>query len=44
MLLVNAVAGQDYNWDLLNYHYASPHLLLTGRSFEHVAPSGCSPG
>lgn len=40
MLLVGAVSGQDYNWDLLNYHFASPDLLLSGRTAVHVAPSG----
>ena len=40
MILVAAVSGQDYNWDLLNYHFASPHLLLSGRSDLHIAPSG----
>ena len=40
MLLVSRLSGQDYNWDLLNYHYASPQLLLSGRDAVHVAPSG----
>lgn len=40
MLIVAGVSGQDYNWDLLNYHFASPELLLSGRSEVHVAPSG----
>lgn len=40
MLVVGRLSGQDYNWDLLNYHFASPQLLLSGRSALHVAPSG----
>lgn len=40
MILVGRISGQDYNWDLLNYHFASPHLLLSGRYAVHVAPSG----
>lgn len=40
MLAVGALSGQDYNWDLLNYHFASPQLLLSGRYEMNVAPSG----
>jgi hypothetical protein len=40
MLLVSRLSGQDYNWDLLNYHFASPQLLLSGRTALNVAPSG----
>ncbi len=40
MLLVSRVSGQDYNWDLLNYHFASPQLLLSCRDGLNVAPSG----
>ena len=40
MLLVGALSGQDYNWDLLNYHYVSPRLLLAGEYRRNVAPSG----
>ncbi|MEP7006407.1 MAG: hypothetical protein ABI810_10505 [Sphingomonas bacterium] len=39
MLLVGGLAGQDYNWDLLNYHYASVQLLLSGRYDLNIAPS-----
>ncbi len=38
--LVGRLAGQDYNWDLLNYHYASSYLLLDGDYLRNVAPSG----
>jgi hypothetical protein len=40
MLIVSRLSGQDYNWDLLNYHFASPQLLLSGRYELNVAPSG----
>jgi hypothetical protein len=40
MLVVSRLSGQDYNWDLLNYHFTSPQLLLTGRDALNVAPSG----
>jgi hypothetical protein len=40
MLVISRLSGQDYNWDLLNYHFASPHLLLSGRAELNVAPSG----
>lgn len=40
MILVSRLSGQDYSWDLLNYHFASPQLLLSGRDTLHVAPSG----
>jgi hypothetical protein len=40
MLVVSRLSGQDYSWDLLNYHFASPQLLLSGRDGLNVAPSG----
>ncbi len=40
MLLVGLAAGQDYNYDLINYHYSSAYLLLAGRMGANVAPSG----
>ena len=40
MLLVGGMSGQDYGWDLLNYHYASAQLLLSGRYDLNIAPSG----
>lgn len=40
MLVVSRVSGQDYNWDLLNYHFALPQLLLSSRDELNVAPSG----
>lgn len=40
MLLVGLGAGQDYNYDLENYHFVSAHLLLTGGLDRNVAPSG----
>jgi hypothetical protein len=40
MLLVGLSAGQDYNYDLMNYHVASAHLLLAGELDRNVAPSG----
>jgi hypothetical protein len=40
MMVVGWLSGQDYNWDLLNYHFASPALLLSGRYDVNVAPSG----
>lgn len=40
MLFVGRLSGQDYNWDLLNYHYVSPYLLLSGGYDRNLAPSG----
>jgi hypothetical protein len=40
MLLVGFVSGQDFNYDLINYHYSSAYLLLHGEIDRNVAPSG----
>lgn len=40
MLLVGLAQGQDYNYDLMNYHFASAHLLVAGALDRDVAPSG----
>jgi hypothetical protein len=36
--LLSMVAGQDVNWDLLNYHLYNPHALLNGRIGFDLAP------
>jgi hypothetical protein len=40
MLLVGLSAGQDFNYDLMNYHVASANLLLAGELDRNVAASG----
>lgn len=40
MLLIGLAAGQDYNYDLENYHFSSSYLLLSGGMDWNVAPSG----
>lgn len=40
MLLVGFAWGQDFNYDLINYHYSSAHLLLAGQIDRNVALSG----
>jgi hypothetical protein len=40
MLLIGLSAAQDFNYDLMNYHVASAHLLLAGELDRNVALSG----
>ena len=34
------LAGQDLNWDILNYHLYIPHAFLNGRFYTDVMPAG----
>jgi hypothetical protein len=36
--LVSLSYGQDFNWDLLNYHYYTPYALLNGKVGYDLAP------
>jgi hypothetical protein len=38
--LASLFLGQDMNWDLLNYHYYNPYMLLTGRIARDVHVAG----
>jgi len=40
MLLVGFASGQDFNYDLINYHFSSAYLLLVGQIDRNVALSG----
>ena len=33
-------AGQDVNWDILNYHLYIPYAFLNGRFLTDVMPAG----
>ena len=37
--LVTIKAGQDQNWDLLNYHLYNPYALLHGLEGKNIAPA-----
>lgn len=38
-IILSLSYGQDYNWDLANYHYYAPYALLHGRLDIDIAPS-----
>lgn len=40
MVLFSIASGQDFNYDLINYHYSSAYLLLAGQIDRNVALSG----
>jgi len=29
--IISVILGQDVSWDLRNYHFYNPYMLLTGR-------------
>ena len=38
--VVSYFAGQDHNWDLLNYHFYNPYAFLHHRDYFDFAPAG----
>ena len=37
--LVSIYLGQDFSWDLRNYHFYNPYMLLTGRINYDILPA-----
>ena len=37
--IVSVILGQDVSWDLRNYHFYNPYMLLTGRFKYDVLPA-----
>jgi hypothetical protein len=37
--IISVILGQDVSWDLRNYHFYNPYMLLTGRFKYDVLPA-----